>query len=608
MTKNHIIIGLGGTGGKIIKAFRKQVFLQFRDLNPKDVNIEYLYVDSDPIIDKQSDPSWKILGKSVQLPQSNLLNIQGANVQTRLDNLHDYPGIAAFIEPKEQIQKVIKTGQGADVLGGQKRRLGRLLLACKIHEFNNKLESLHKRITEEHSNDQEVTFHVCCGLAGGTGSGTIVDVVSQIRAKYPYSEKPPHRKIICYLFLPEEFPGAKDMGKYHANAYAALMELNALVLGEVQIVDISGQKVINNPKEVRKLNERIPFNGCYLFTNVNEKNVSIKVDEDLPEIVSNFLFTKIVRVRNLNWPDLTRWENNENVDDDHEANEFSKRPERSLRFLSFGMKSLNVPEKEIEEYFVYHFCRSAILQLQFNKWTDDYGYIEPQHRSESNFKAEWLNEWKITLEHLRLSIHPHAEARSNKPFKDDWSDIANNFFSDSKNLLIEERVDELKKWFLKRYREQFRNLGVDQYFTTQRENIKEYYTQSARLIERSIFEKVISGTISIKEAEDIVQRTIKELEQTSSKIANIKKEIAKKKSELSDNFKDAEKKYKEHGFLSAILGESRESIAEKYCYYICNYYLCETDQRSYDFATEYINLLINELRGCLNLVFLHSKG
>jgi len=31
---NHLIIGLGGTGGKIIRAFRKIIFQEFREPDP----------------------------------------------------------------------------------------------------------------------------------------------------------------------------------------------------------------------------------------------------------------------------------------------------------------------------------------------------------------------------------------------------------------------------------------------------------------------------------------------------------------------------------------------------------------------------------------------
>jgi hypothetical protein len=43
---NHLLIGLGGTGGKIIRSLRKAVFPHFRGEQPKGANLRYLYIDS----------------------------------------------------------------------------------------------------------------------------------------------------------------------------------------------------------------------------------------------------------------------------------------------------------------------------------------------------------------------------------------------------------------------------------------------------------------------------------------------------------------------------------------------------------------------------------
>ena len=44
--ENHIIIGLGGTGGKVLRSFRKSIFNEFRILEPEDISLGYIYVDS----------------------------------------------------------------------------------------------------------------------------------------------------------------------------------------------------------------------------------------------------------------------------------------------------------------------------------------------------------------------------------------------------------------------------------------------------------------------------------------------------------------------------------------------------------------------------------
>ena len=44
---NHLFIGLGGTGGKVLRELRKRVFEEFRSNEPEHgVFLDYIYVDS----------------------------------------------------------------------------------------------------------------------------------------------------------------------------------------------------------------------------------------------------------------------------------------------------------------------------------------------------------------------------------------------------------------------------------------------------------------------------------------------------------------------------------------------------------------------------------
>ena len=65
---NHLIIGLGGTGGKVIREFRK-LYERESEIN-EDIKYEFLYLDTNPEFMQHGDPSWKVLGKSVQLDQA----------------------------------------------------------------------------------------------------------------------------------------------------------------------------------------------------------------------------------------------------------------------------------------------------------------------------------------------------------------------------------------------------------------------------------------------------------------------------------------------------------------------------------------------------------
>lgn len=72
---NHLVIGLGGTGGSVLRALRKRIYEEFRSNDPKgSANIEYLYVDSS-LADLNNEEDWQTLGVSVQLSPAQRLSL-----------------------------------------------------------------------------------------------------------------------------------------------------------------------------------------------------------------------------------------------------------------------------------------------------------------------------------------------------------------------------------------------------------------------------------------------------------------------------------------------------------------------------------------------------
>ena len=56
-----ILIGLGGTGGKILKAFRQRLWTEFDSSQRKNLPIEFIYVDSDRAMLDASDVSYQTI-------------------------------------------------------------------------------------------------------------------------------------------------------------------------------------------------------------------------------------------------------------------------------------------------------------------------------------------------------------------------------------------------------------------------------------------------------------------------------------------------------------------------------------------------------------------
>src|SRR5215510_7422238 len=157
--ENHLVIGLGGTGGKMIRALRKTIYQEFRQAEPTTVNIRFLYVDSSQEMMALDDPTWRILGRSVQLDRRSQLLITGSNLHQVLANLDNFPQIRPWIGNREQWRDILNSIIG-ETLGGQKRRLGRFLFACKAADFKAQLRHLTSDM--QTGGLSAVTFHVCC--------------------------------------------------------------------------------------------------------------------------------------------------------------------------------------------------------------------------------------------------------------------------------------------------------------------------------------------------------------------------------------------------------------------------------------------------------------
>jgi len=551
---NHLLIGIGGTGGKILRALRKNMFQEFRGNEPEIVNLRYLYVDSSKEMMKIDDSSWRILGESVQLAPRSQLLITGGNLNQVLDNLGGHPNIQPWIGNRDQWKDILNSIVG-ETLGGQKRRLGRFLFACKSRSFKDQLKQLAGELTT--GGDASVTFHICCGLAGGTGSGSLIDVIAQIRALYRDSKM---YRIVVYTLLPDEIPNPNwDTGNYHANGYAALVELNALSIGTYQ------------PHDVAERGERLqlsdPFNGCYIFSNRNENGLQVDVDKTLPNIVADFLFQKLVAVRNADALKLLeKMENAENGDGTPETRPGSTVPLRSKRFLTFGIKRLAVPEIEIREYLTYKFARQAALQLRFNNWDDTFGFRdEPRNQDFGEFvrDKQTLERWFLTDDHFTLSrgiLLEEINNRNWKPIINEWLDLIPQFIGLVQAQENKVWLNELEKLMAQRFEENYRKLGVRKFYETKLEARNDHVRELRRRVESELFDDWKNGIKSMNDISRCVTTLIAALEErllaADDKIARI-----------NINIDNAEQKviairaeWVKMGLLSNVFGKRRKLL------------------------------------------------
>ena len=539
MPNNHLVIGLGGTGGKILRSFRKMIYQNFRAEDPPTINVRYLYVDSSDEMMAHDDPSWRILGQSVQLKKTSQLKISGLNLSSVLDNIGSYPGISPWLGSKDQFRNILSSANAANIVGGQKRRLGRFLFACLAHKFREQVQALVREM--ETGGTAACTFHVCCGLAGGTGSGSIVDALAQIRDAFPGKQY----RIIAYTLLPDKNPGPnRAQANYWANGYAALTELNALGCGVYKPFDVTGVKK-------GRLELQDPFNCCYLFTDENEDHNRVDLDREVPDIVASFLFQKIIAAEGVVWDSLKRMETFENMDFRPEEAPSSRAPERCRLFFAFGIKQIAYPEEEIREYLTYAFCRQAGLQLQYNRWSDSMGYMdEPVNASFSEFvrQKETQQKWYLTDEHLSLSegiLPDEIKNKRWKPINAFWGDLIPNFKSHVRETHAKNDqawIDELSKLCETAYTQNYRDLGVRKFYETKLGDSKDHLRELRGRIEADLFQEWVAGGRSMFDIARLLAALVQSLEERLStfddKVAKLKENESQAAAKASANLKE----------------------------------------------------------------------
>lgn len=614
---NHLIIGLGGTGGNILREMRKRIFEEFRSNNPSGkINLEYIYVDSSPA-DLNDKSEWKTMGGSVHLLDAQKVSIHGVGTNV-LDNLHQYPGIESFINPEDRLLMNDIGALVAAGIGGQRRRLGRLLFANNLsgdekYRFTTRLKDIVGRLTKI-SGESQVTFHICAGLAGGTGSGSIIDTIAQIRKEYASKHGIADQyKVNLYLYVPEIIIANPkfDADYYQANGFAALEELNAISIGAYHPHDVSGLSRDENGKVKRLLQNCEAFEAAYLFSNINEAGRQLSISSELPAAVADFLFQKIVAANMGLNGQMARLVGCEN-DGAAPSKDGTGKPVHSRRFMSFGVKRVEYPETEVEEYVTYSFARQATRQLQYNVWRDGIGFDEVSISEVGlGFKSD-IQE-KKTKEELLLTDN---YLTLSKPLIDNaatrrWREIATGWETSTQFFAEDTQTENDRRNWLSvftdacelQYNTNYRGQGVREFYRIQRSEKNAYAAYIRRHIEEKLFNEWQSGVKSILEIEKYVAILIEDCE---TRIPKFREKIAEYETILEQEtipeINRCNNEWNNIGWLRDAITNASTKVFAAYKTAKCEYYTLQTRIEGYRYATELIMAVKNELEQMQNNV------
>ena len=408
MADNHIIIGLGGTGGRIIRSYREQLVDKFGSLDKVDFlkSIRFLFIDSNE--DDLKD-EWIYQGKPLKLRGDDTILLKAGDLNSRLKNhatRNEWLG-------EDSDWKGIKEENTSGMAGNQLRRLGRVNLIPNMREIVENVASKHDQL-RTNKTDFGTTIHICVGLAGGTGSGSIIDVTAQLCKIFEKESE--NTFIVLYLILPEVKAFNDKKGQFNnvsflkINGYAALKELNSLASG------------VFNPYNVNTKNERLStdnrFKAAYV---ISERNMQRMTFKDTASSVASLLFLKTISANYAEKGDKSdnTLPNLLNKVDTQENNLNSAWQywDLSANFRVPGISKIAVPREQIKEAFAHQLVLNAFNKTLFkNKEKQDngIGYLGSANSEEvakakseaqqiiSNLRSTLMDEWYLTYEYFIL--------------------------------------------------------------------------------------------------------------------------------------------------------------------------------------------------------------
>lgn len=505
---NHILIGLGGTGGKILREFKMRMYEEFPEpiLRSKQP-VQLLYVDSsDEMMPKDGKPraDFRVMGQDASFNEREFLYIKAVDVEHILNHINNYPTVKGIVDNVSAVKEAIGSLGAA---AGQKRRAGRLLFAANAVAYVNAIKDAYARCEIISGSAEKTYFHIFAGLCGGTGSGSIIDAIVQTRKHFPDAV------ISVYAMIPEKnLPKSNmDQGRYYQNGYAAMNELNALQSGRFSPHDITGN---GGTAKFDGFNVKKGWaDGLTIYSNVNENGLRLDSLEELPKVVSDYVYARIFMLNadNKDNEDIIRAYSFENMDDfAFEYDETApstvtpKRIARTKKINSFGIKRVMYPELRILKHITYTVGESVLYQFKYNNWRENQGYVNEEafkDYREMYLKSDNLSKWMLDDEHLLLEKMILQSDKTYPVFNDYWLDKSTGYADVAKSADCP--LNELQNILKGFYDKHFRDCGVETYYRGKEAAVPDMAKEVRRTIEHELFGKWKAGDISIVELQKV---------------------------------------------------------------------------------------------------------
>ena len=374
-----LVIGLGGTGKEVVLRLRRKIVERYGALDRLPfLRFMHLDTDSNQTAAEQYD---------LRASDDPLYEHVRFTTMERID-LTVAGGTGKYVEHLEHflnIKRWFPAGGKISHLGDLREGAGQVRIASRLGFFDaanhqkiaGRLEQCRRELSDAailaqaarlgfNFNAANKRVVIIASLAGGTGSGTFLDMGFLARRYFADAER------IGILLLPAFFSGYAGADRVRANGYAALMELNHYTFGHTFTADW-------NPHDSQRMGPP-PFSSTYLLDGQNEAELMIgsngkeldayrMVAEVLYQDYSVGSFAAMKRATRVNLEQF-----NLNVYTHNFLNEALRRGNDAThkaivgdmfpcRFGSFGLATISFPTERVQNA-----CASRLASRVLDYW------------------------------------------------------------------------------------------------------------------------------------------------------------------------------------------------------------------------------------------------
>ena len=592
--KNTLFIGLGGTGGRVLKELRLRLYDEQGEIPS---GMDFIYVDSSDELMRQNNPSWLTPDvRNAQFRQSEFLNISlPCDGSAFIGNIEYYPNVKGIAKKCENL-KNYKPNYGAM----QDRRIGRILLGASAISFTSMLYT-HAKQLQENSNKSNINFTIVTGLSGGTGSGAVVSVAAYIIKAYPDAE------VSIYATLPV-IPCPYDQGRLFANTYAALRELNALNIGRLKVTGlVTGEKWQPELPYDRTLSYCYRLQENKLFRLFLFDNFFCEYDK-----IANILYHNLwLGVNSVAVSSYKKCLDMYNVIPEPEFDASTSEGEehvyaRTKAVGTLGLCRIVYPRKAILQHLAQSAISQAICQMLYNNFRDCIGFVDEvavfDYKEICRLNKE---KWHLDYESLTLQRPVLTEYRKFdyvRPFIEEWENRVKSYSYKEAETKANEQQNAFA--FLADYAEnvylnEFRQLsGVETYFANKRHDAVEYAKEINYTIEKQLFSSWLTGEYGLCQLHQIYRTLEEELKECFTALT---KQTERLSLCVADRKKDIDSILEEVGGMSEFMIGIKKlfgGMEKRYTDFndcLASYYSDRTELVSLEYAQDLTQRLRHEI-------------